>query len=102
VTLGELPSISSSGAPALLNRNLGSTRTALAAVRIWLDARSDLIIGRQLLRLLAPSLSSLRIREIACRETSNGGFASRDCLAQRQANMSDVKAMFVEMKGAIG
>jgi hypothetical protein len=61
VTLGELPSISSSGAPALLNRNLGSARTALAAVGIWLDARSDLMIGRQLLRLSAPSLSSLRV-----------------------------------------
>ena len=62
VTLGELPWISSSGAPALLNRNLGSTRTALTALRIWLDARSDLMIGRQLLRLSAPSLSSLRGR----------------------------------------
>jgi hypothetical protein len=61
VNLGEMRSISSSGAPAFHNGNLGSTRTTLAAVRIWLDARSDLIIGRQLLRLSAPSLSSLGV-----------------------------------------
>ena len=76
VTLGELPWISSSGAPALLNRNLGSTRTALTALRIWLDARSDLI------NWAAASSAFSAITELAQRPPSGGHF---DCAAVTSA-----------------